>query len=53
MSNNDKEWNMSHLFVDETVLVVDSEERLRQLLEFGKVCKRRKLRANESKSNLL
>ncbi len=33
--------------------MVDSEGRLRQLLEeFGTVCKRRKLRVNESKSKV-
>ncbi len=40
-----REWNLSQLlFADDTPLVVDSEGRLRQLVEeFGSVCKRRKL----------
>ena len=46
MDVNDKEWNLNQLvFVDDTALVADSEERLKQLVEeFGRVCKRRKLR---------
>ena len=39
------------LFADDTVLVADSEEKLCRLVsEFGRVCVRRKLRANVSKS---
>ncbi len=41
------------LFPDDTALVADSEGRLRQLVEeFGCVCKKRKLRVNESKSKV-
>ncbi len=42
------------MFTDDTALVADSEGRLRQLVEkFGRVCKRRKLRVNESKSKVM
>ena len=35
------------LFADDTALVADSEEKLCRLVcEFGRVCKRRKLRVN-------
>ncbi len=49
------EWNLSQqLFADDTALVADSERRLRQLVEeFGTVCKRRKLRVNESKCKVM
>ena len=41
------------LFADDTAPVSDSEEKLCRLLsEFGRVCKRRKLRVNECKSKL-
>jgi len=45
-----REWNLNQLlFADDTSLVADSEKRLRQLVEeFGRVCKRGKLRVNES-----
>ncbi len=47
-----REWNLSQLlFADDTALVADSERRLRRLVkEFGRVCKRRKLKVNGSKS---
>ncbi len=47
-----REWNLSQLlFADDTALVADSEGRLRQLVEeFGRVCKRRKVKVNGSKS---
>ncbi len=40
-----REWNLNHvLFADDTALVLDSERRLRQLVEeFARVCKRKKL----------
>ncbi len=42
------------LFADDTTLVADSEEKLRQLVEeTGRVCKRRKLKVNESKSKVM
>ncbi len=42
------------LFADDTALVADSEGRLRQLVdEFGSVCKKRKLRVNESTSKVM
>ncbi len=48
------EWNLSQLFFADTVLVADSEGKLRQLVEeFGKVNKRRTLRVNESKSKVM
>ncbi len=50
-----REWNLKKLlFADDTALVADSEERLRQLVEeFGRVCKRRKLRVCENKSKVM
>ena len=49
------EWNVNQLlFADDTALVADSEEKLRQLIEeFGRVCERRKLRVNENKSKVM
>ncbi len=49
------EWNLNQLlFEDDTALVADSEGRLRELVEeFGRACKRRKLRVNESKSKVM
>ena len=42
------------LFADDTALVADSEENLCKLVsEFGRVCKRRKLRVNVGKSKVL
>ncbi len=42
------------LFADNTALVADSQETLRQLIEeFGRVCERRKLRGNESRSKVM
>ncbi len=49
-----REWNLSQLlFADDTALVADSEGRMRQLKEFGRMCKRRKLKVNESKSKVM
>ena len=42
------------LFVDDTALVADSEEKLCRLVsEFGRVCERRKLRVNVGKSKVM
>ena len=42
------------LFADDTALVADSEEDLRRLvMEFGRVCDRRKLRVNVAKSKVM
>ena len=42
------------LFADDTALVADSEEKLCRLVsEFGRVCKRIKLRVNEGKSKVM
>ena len=42
------------LFADDTLLVADSEEKLcRLVIEFGKVCERRKLRVNVGKSKVM
>ena len=42
------------LFVDKTALVVDSLEKLCRLVsEFGRVCKRRKLRVYVGKSKVM
>ena len=42
------------LFVDHTALVADSAEKLCRLLsEFGRVCDRRKLRANVGNSKVM
>ena len=42
------------LFADDTALVADSEERLKRLVvEFGRVCERRKLKVNVGKSKVL
>ena len=52
---NGNEWEMNQLlFADDTVVVADSEKKLRQLVtEFGKVCEKRKLRVNVDKSNVI
>ena len=35
------------LFADDAVLVADSKMKLERLVEFGRVCRRRKLKVNE------
>ena len=52
---NGNEWEMNQLlFADDTVVVADSEMKLRQLVsEFGRVCERRKLRVNVGKSKVM
>ena len=49
------EWVLSQLlFADDTALVAESAEQLQRLVtEFGKVCKRRKLRVNVEKSKVM
>ena len=48
-------WELCQLlFADDTALVADTEEKLRTLVrEFGRVCDRRKLRVNVSKSKVM
>ena len=55
MDGSDNAWQLNQLlFADDTVVVADSEEKLRQLVtEFGRVCKRRKLRVNVGKSKVM
>ena len=52
---HDNEWKLNQLlFVDDTVVVVDSERKLCQLVtEFGRVCERRKLRVNVGKNKVM
>ena len=40
-------------FADDTVLVADSEKLCRLVCEHGRVCERRKLRVNVSKSEVM
>ena len=49
------EWKVEWLmFADDTVLVGDSEEKLERLVqEFGRVCQRRKLAVNVTKSKVM
>ena len=49
------EWKVDWLmFADDTVLLGDSEEKLERLVqEFGRVCRRRKLSVNETKSKIM
>ena len=49
------EWKVDWLmFADDTVLLGDSEEKLERLVqEFGRVCQRRKLSVNETKSTIM
>ena len=48
-------WELNQLlFVDDTVVVADSERKLCQLVtEFGRVCERNKLRVNVGKSKVM
>ena len=41
------------LFADDTALVADSEKLCRLVSEFGRVCKKRKLRVNVGKSKVM
>ena len=49
------EWKVDWLiFADDTVLLGDSEKKLeRLLLEFGRVCQRKKLSVSETKSKIM
>ena len=52
-NGNEREMNQL-LFVDDTVVVADSEKKLRRLVtEFGRVCERRKLRVNVGKGKVM
>ena len=55
VDGNDNEWELNQLlFVDDTVVVADSERKLCQLVtEFGRVFDRRKLRVNVGKSKVM
>ena len=55
IDRDDNDWEMNQLlFADDTVVVADSEKKLCQLVqEFGRVCKRRKLRVNVGKSKVM
>ena len=55
IDESENEWEMNQLlFADDTVIVDDSEEKLSLLVsEFGRVCKRRKLRVNVGKSKVM
>ena len=52
VNTDDREWKINQLlFVDDMVLVVDSEDKLCQLVEeFERLCRRRNLRVNENMS---
>ena len=52
---NGEIWQVNQLlFADDTVLMADSEEKLQRVVkEFGRVCKRRKLKINVSKSKVM
>ena len=50
LSANGGRFEINQLFADDTALVADSEEKL---CEFGRVYKRRKLRVNVGKSNVM
>ena len=55
VDGNDNEWELNQLlFADDTVVVVDCERKLCQLVtEYGKVFERRKLRVNVGKSKVM
>ena len=55
LSANDGRFEKNQLlFADDTALVADSEKKLCRLVsEFGRVCERRKLRENGSKSKVM
>ena len=55
VDGNDNGWELTQLlFVNDTVVMVDSARKLCQLVtEFGRVCERRKLRLNVSKSKVM
>ena len=49
------EWKVDwSMFAEDTVLLGDSEEKLERLIqEFGRLCRRRKLPVNETKSKIM
>ena len=55
VDRNDNGWELNQLlFVDDTVVMADSERKLCQLVsEFGRVCERRKLQVNVGKSKVM
>ena len=55
LSANGRRFEINQLlFADDTALVADSEKKLCRLVnEFGRVCKRRKLRVNVGKSKVM
>ena len=55
VDGNDNEWELNQLlFMDDTVVVADSERKLCQLVtDFGRICERRKLRVNVGKSKVM
>ena len=55
LDGNDNEWELNQLlFADDTVVVADSERKLRPVVtEFGRVCERRKSRVNVGKSKVM
>ena len=51
---NGGRFEINQLLFADTAIVVDSEKKLCKLVsEFGRVCKRRKLRVNVGKSNVM
>ena len=53
MSANDGRFELNQLLCADTTLVADSEKLYRLVSEFSRVCKRRKLRVNVSKSKVM
>ena len=39
--------------MDDTALVADSEDKLQKLVEFGRVCERRKVKVNVNSSKVM
>ena len=54
VNSDDREWKINQLlFVDDTVLLADSEKKLCQLVEeFGRMC-RRNFKVNDYKSKVM
>ncbi|WP_435316575.1 reverse transcriptase domain-containing protein, partial [Klebsiella pneumoniae] len=51
---NEEWWMVASLFADDTVLLAESEEELQRVVdEFCRVCERRKLKVNVSKSKVM
>ena len=55
VSDSEEKWEVSQfLFADDTVLVADSKKKLEMLVEeFGRVCRRRKLKVNVARSKVM